>query len=221
MSMGLFPRTFNRLSKTQVLAGERMRDSKAKNLQAAFFAVCALTLGAPRAFSEGKHPPKSPVTQGTKPSGGEQKAHEHGQARIQIAVQGLEIVVRMEAPAEAIFGFEHKPKSEKEKTIVHDIEKKLKTDLPNILGIEGSLGCHFDKLDIQHGLEDHQADKGDGHADFDLDAKATCSKSPVGTKLKVVFLKEFKRIKKLKLEVLSGEKVSSQVVTKSVQEVQI
>ena len=162
------------------------------------------------------------------------KAHQHGHALVQIAVQGMELAVRIEAPAEAMFGFEHKPRSEKEAEIIHDVEKRLKTDLLTMVGVDGGLGCHFEKLDVTHGLEEHAsqpmapaADKSgkksktEEHADLEVDAKGKCTQSPVGTKLKFAFIKEFKRIKKLKLEIISGEKVKSQTITKATEEVQL
>lgn len=215
------------------------------------FSICAVAaagmfMSMPAYSSEGEHHHKEP-SQTPSPAGqhspqshaktksGPQKAHEHGYAIVQVAVQNLDIAVRVEGPAEAFFGFEKKPKSEKEKEIVHDIEKKLKTDLLRILGVDSGLGCHFDQLDITHGLEEYpqtpssspgqpsapQKKGHEDHADLELDAKGKCTKSPVGSTLKFAFIKEFTRIKKLKLEVLSGEKVQSQLVTKATTEVQL
>ena len=55
---------------------------------------------------------------------GVEGAHEHGVVRMGLAVDGTRLTLDMEAPGEAVFGFEHAPSSEEERsTVVQALER--------------------------------------------------------------------------------------------------
>lgn len=55
------------------------------------------------------------------------KAHVHGHARMQVAVEGNEIFVDWQAPMDSMAGFEHAPRDEKQRQAVKKVEDQFRS----------------------------------------------------------------------------------------------
>lgn len=153
-------------------------------------------------------------------------AHDHGSAKLDIAVDGMNVVIEFESPAHDIYGFEHKPKSEAEKKKVADVNKKLVDEAASLFSLPSNLGCKVTSASVEAGAEHHdehdhaRAKKADKHghkeeakdkkaakvekevhSDVDFEVKMTCTVSPVGAKMKVSLAKAFGELKKIKVQV--------------------
>lgn len=53
-------------------------------------------------------------------------AHMHGAARLEIAVDGTVLTLRLESPLDSLLGFEHAPRTEKQKKAVNGMAEKLR-----------------------------------------------------------------------------------------------
>ncbi|MCA3086160.1 MAG: DUF2796 domain-containing protein [Rhodocyclaceae bacterium] len=163
--------------------------------------LCPLVVCATAFASKGKH----------KSHG----AHEHGNAKLNLVVEGNKLTAQLEVPSESIYGFEYEPKSEKDKKQREAGGEKLKSSFEKMLVIDKSLGCAFQntKLDLHasdggKGHDDHKSGKKGEHSETRAEFVATCQKPLAGTKVSFAFGKVFPRIKEIKVQVISDSKQS-------------
>ena len=135
-------------------------------------------------------------------------AHEHGIARLGLAVDGTRLTVDLELPAESVFGFEHAPRSEQERATVAEALDRLRTGGARLLAFPEGTACTLDSAEVQgpegaeddhagededaheeehvheeeHADEDEHAHEEEGtvHQDVHLLASLTCSREPIG-----------------------------------------
>jgi len=117
-------------------------------------------------------------------------AHEHGIARLGLAVDGTRLTVDLQLPAESVFGFEHAPRSAQERATVAEALDRLRTGGAGLIAFPDGATCTLDSAEVQapegvegdHAGEDQQPheDEGNGHEDVHLLASLTCSREPLG-----------------------------------------
>ncbi|MYB99164.1 MAG: DUF2796 domain-containing protein [Gemmatimonadetes bacterium] len=117
-------------------------------------------------------------------------AHEHGIARLGLAVDGTRLTVDLELPAETVFGFERAPRSAQERATAAEALDRLRTGAARLIAFPDAASCALDSAEVQapegveggHSDEGHQPheDEGDGHEDVHLLASLTCSREPLG-----------------------------------------
>ncbi len=111
------------------------------------------------------------------PAGATEPAHEHGVARISIAVEGHEIEIEMIVAGADAVGFEHTASSDREKQAVVKAAKVLR-DVNRIITLSPEADCRAEEVEVISGLmedrnessnqnHDHQnkAKNKDGHAE--------------------------------------------------------
>lgn len=143
-----------------------------------------------------------------------QKAHDHGHAKLDVAVDATTVKITLEAPSESIFGFEHAPRTEAEKQATRAGMKKLESGAKDLFAFAAELGCEPSEVKVSSGMltDPTKAGKKDGkqseetHSDVDADYTFTCKKPVAGTDLQVGLIKAFPRLKEIKAQVLSGAK---------------
>ena len=111
------------------------------------------------------------------PAGAAEPAHEHGVARISIAVEGHKIEIEMIVAGADAVGFEHTASSDSEKQAVVKAAKVLR-DVNRIITLSPEADCRAEEVEVISGLmedrnessnqnHDHQnkAKNKDGHAE--------------------------------------------------------
>ena len=125
-------------------------------------------------------------------------AHEHGIARLGLAVDGTLLTVDLELPAESVFGFERAPRSAEERATVAEALDRLRTGGGRLIAFPDGATCTLDSAEVHapEGVEgdpagedqqpdedeahDHDEDEANGHAEVHLLASLTCSREPLG-----------------------------------------
>jgi hypothetical protein len=92
------------------------------------------------------------------------KAHTHGVADLDVAVDGGRISVALSAPAADVVGFEHAPRDAAQRDAVAAAEKLLRSHA-ELFAMPASAGCRFVSADVTVPWQDG-AGSDDGHADF-------------------------------------------------------
>ena len=141
----------------------------------------------------------------------EHEAHVHGGGTLSIAFDGNNGKIEFKAAAEAIVGFEHEARSEKDKKMVSDAITKFESEMAKMVKFDSTLNCHFTKEKVEivkdkdhsEGKEQKKEEHGT-HSDFVANFTVVCSKAVVGTKLTIDF-GVFLRLKDLDVTVLAGE----------------
>ena len=136
-------------------------------------------------------------------------AHEHGIARLGLAVDGTRLTIDLELPAESVFGFERAPRSEQERATAAEALDRLRTGGARLIAFPDGAICALDSAEVQgpEGVEDDHAgedehaheeehvheeehaheeegqeheEEGTVHEDVRLLASLTCSREPIG-----------------------------------------
>ncbi len=141
-------------------------------------------------------------------------AHEHGVARLQIALDGdagTQATIIFETAADSIYGFEYEAKSAKDRDAQKAGLDLLKTSMPQILAFDHSRQCVLknESLKVVTEEEAHSARKPDPHHD-EVEHRSvegrwsvSCGKSLLGTKLSINLVDKFSRIHDVRVITIS------------------
>ncbi len=126
----------------------------------------------------------------------EQAAHAHGLVEVEIAFDQLNGVIKFSAPAESLLGFEHKPKTEKQKSLSLNVENAFKSQYDQIFQFEKNLKC-------QVSLDKASFEYTGSHADFEASYKVVCKGDISKTKI-TIDLNQYKNIKSIRTTMISS-----------------
>jgi len=155
------------------------------------FAFLLLCIAAGRSWAA--------VAQTAKPHKKAQHAHEHGGARLNVAIDGKDGTIEFETPADGVIGFEHAAITVADKKQQSAALDTLKNRISEMIVFDRSLACVFTvwKVAVE---KDPEASHSDVKADFGL----TCGKRVAGTTVRFGFSKIFPRIIDVEVQLLSG-----------------
>ncbi len=91
-------------------------------------------------------------------------AHEHGHAKLDIAVEGKEIEMRFAIPAMDIVGFEHQPKTEQQEQSVREAAEFL-TQGNQVVVLRQPQGCELEHVAVNSALLEETHGEHDEHHD--------------------------------------------------------
>jgi hypothetical protein len=154
----------------------------------------------------------------------EHGAHQHGVGIIGVAFEGLKGKVEFKIPAESIVGFEHEAKKESDIKKQSEALVKFESKINEMLVFESSSKCVLTKEKIEVVREEehkddkhnhkHKGPKHTAHSDFVAHYNVTCEKSPAGTDFTLKMHSQFKKIKKLELQLIVDNLQKAQTITK-------
>jgi hypothetical protein len=153
--------------------------------------LCLMTLGAILLFPQTKT----------------QKAHVHGLAQINIALEGLKGEVEFEAPAAGVVGFEHEAKTPAQKKAVNDALNALRTRGQELVQFPATAGCKLTPKEIE--VHREGAQHSEIHAHYDL----VCAKAPTGS-ISFGVTKMFPSTTEVKVQFVSDKTQKSITVVK-------
>jgi hypothetical protein len=137
--------------------------------------------------------------------------HQHGHAELTIAFDGLVGKIELETPAEAIVGFEHEAKTEKQIQQKAAALDQLEKQMANMVVFSPESKCIVTKNTI----EVVQEKENKNHSDVDASFDVKCEKSIEGTKITFDFKKFFPKLKTIELTLLAGNIQKSMKIRKS------
>lgn len=142
-------------------------------------------------------------------------AHVHGVAKLEVAVDGSRIDLHLESPLEALLGFEHAPRTEKEKAAVARMHTTLK-QAERLFVPTAAAGCRLVSVQVEaavleagHKGHDHH----DEHGDLDADFHFTCAQPGKLTGMEVRLADAFPRMRRVDAQVVSGRGQSATRLT--------
>ena len=155
-------------------------------------------------------------------------AHEHGSIKLGMAVENKLVEINVDGPSEAFLGFEYRPKTISEKKLFNDLEAKWNKNLDSMIAFDKHLNCKVMDISFIQVIDEKETKEAQAlikdltkkeagvHSDIEAKAKLKCDKNLTGSDVTISLKKVFKNIKKLTVEVISGE-VKSIEITKPVQ----
>ncbi len=129
-----------------------------------------------------------------------QHAHEHGGAKLNIAIDGKDATIELETPADGVVGFEHAATSNADKKQESMALDTLKNRIADMVIFDRSAACVFTARKVAV-----EKDPEEGHSDVKAEFSVTCGKSPAGTTLRFGFSKIFPRIVDVEVQLLNGD----------------
>jgi hypothetical protein len=128
-----------------------------------------------------------------------QHAHEHGSAKLNIAVEGATAVVEWESPAEGVLGFEHDAKTAIQKKQQEAALQVLRTRVAEMVIFDASRGCKFTPKQVAVVRE-----AGEDHSEVKGEFTVACAKPVGGSSLRFGVTKVFPRIRNVQVQILNG-----------------
>ncbi len=135
-----------------------------------------------------------------------QKAHQHGAAQINVAMEGGKGELEFESPADGILGFEHAPKTAAQKKSTADVLAKFKTQANTLFEFPAAAGCTLTPKEVEIHREGPQ------HAEVHAHYAVACKSAPTGQLTLGVF-KAYPRLTSIAVTVLSGSQQSATQAT--------
>jgi hypothetical protein len=124
-------------------------------------------------------------------------AHVHGEAKLEIIVDGSELAIRFESPLDGLLGFERAPRSAAEKQAVQTMMAKLQ-DAARLFPLPPEAGCTAQAPKIESPVFADKAAA--GHLDLDADYRWNCAKPAALRAFETRLFAEFPRLKRIKLD---------------------
>lgn len=127
------------------------------------------------------------------------ESHVHGEARLDIAIDGSTLALMLEAPADTLLGFEHAPRNARERTALTRAKQTL--ERPAALFVpSAAAACTAKSAELESPLFETGAGQKNGHADVDGTFVFRCARPEALRTLDVRLFAAFPRLKKLQVE---------------------
>lgn len=134
-------------------------------------------------------------------------AHEHGAARLDVAIEGQRLTLGLEAPLDNLLGFERAPRSAAEKQAADALVARLKA-ADGLFKIDPAAGCTLAQVTLASaalGLGDAKAAAGDEHADIDAEIEFSCPDAAKAATIDVGLFEAYPRLQRLDVQVVTGQ----------------
>lgn len=127
-----------------------------------------------------------------------QKAHDHGSAQLDIAVDGKNADIEFHAPAMGLVGFEYVPTKAADKKKQAAALAGLKTNFAKVVTFDSKLGCKVTAKSVEINQEEPD------HAEVDGDFSASCSQPLAGSPVGIDFSKLYPAYSSIQVQVVGA-----------------
>lgn len=140
-------------------------------------------------------------------------AHQHGVARLDVAVDGPTLSLQLEAPLDSLLGFERRPRTEAERQAVAAMLARLR-DGAALWTPEAGAQCRFEGAQLETLLLNEAAPGAQEDDHLDLDAAYTfrCAQPQQLRQLGLGLFQAFPRLQRLEVQVAGPGGQSRQVI---------
>ena len=147
-----------------------------------------------------------------------QHAHDHGHAKLSIAVDDQSIAFDLDTPAQGLYGFEYEPRTDVEKSTYADANAKFEKTPQELFVLGADYGCKVTKATIKKEAAEPGETGAAAHSDMNASVVFQCTKSLAGAKVTIALIKAFPLIKEVKVQIATATKQAGESVTKPEQE---
>jgi hypothetical protein len=129
-------------------------------------------------------------------------AHEHGLARLDVAVEAARVTLDLQVPLDSLLGFEHAPRNDAERRRAEAAVARLRA-AGELFRIDGAAGCELAKVTLVApalGLGGAAGDK-EGHADLDGRFEFACKAGARAGQIEVGLFEAFAGLRRIELQV--------------------
>jgi len=142
-------------------------------------------------------------------------AHEHGSARLDVAVDGDRLHIALQSPLDNLVGFEHAPRNERQRTALAKMEATLR-DAQRLFRPDPAAGCRADHIEVEHPYANAAAGTGTpAHADAQARWTFQCEAPQSLRRLDVQLFDAFRGLRRLKVQTATPRGQGSATLTPS------
>lgn len=133
------------------------------------------------------------------------KAHQHGVARLDLAVDGGAVTVAVEMPLDGLVGFERAPRTDAERQAAAAALARMR-DGGALLRFDAAAQCRLVESRVQAPMLETPAaaapngQSGDGHADLDASYTFACARPARLATLELMLFESFERIERVEVQ---------------------
>ena len=125
-------------------------------------------------------------------------AHVHGEARLEISVDGEQLVIAIESPLDSLLGFEHTPRNAAEKEAAQAMAAKLK-QAERIFVPSAAAQCTSTGVELESPVLGGKSEPG-GHNDLDARYTWRCAKPEALRDVETGLFGVFPRLQRIVVE---------------------
>ena len=126
--------------------------------------------------------------------------HQHGVARLTVAIDGPRLTVGFESPLDGLLGFERAPRTDAEKKAAADVLARLKA-ADRLLKPDAAAGCRLVSSQVTAPVLEPGARHAGEHADLDAEFAFDCAQPASLRTLDVGLFEAFGRLQRIDVEV--------------------
>lgn len=131
-------------------------------------------------------------------------AHEHGVLTFNVALEGGQLFIEFEAPADNVLGFEHAPRTEAEKAAVHEAAAWLKSGR-ELFAFPPAAACRWQATE----LDEPEWQSGGRHADYEARFSYQCGEPQRLDWLQLALLGKLREVHEARVNVLTPSRQAS------------
>lgn len=133
------------------------------------------------------------------------QAHEHGVARLDVAVDGSTLSIALQAPLDGLTGFERAPRTEAERRLAAEVLAKLE-DAGALFKPDAAAGCKPTETRVDAPVLTPDAAPAQGeHADLDASYAFTCRSPQALRSIDVALFDAFRRLQRIEVQVAGAK----------------
>ena len=138
------------------------------------------------------------------------KAHEHGALKLDVAIDGNQLTIEMQAPLDNLLGFERAPRTDAERKAADEVLARLRSPDKGAALFAADAGalCTLSKAEVRAPVLEPVANPAtrasgkDEHADLDARYEFNCAKPDELRSLDIGLFGAFKRIQRIDVQVV-------------------
>ena len=144
----------------------------------------------------------------TLPQAQTQRAHVHGQLKLDIAIEGPTVTIAMEAPLDSLVGFERAPRTEVEKKTLETAVAQLRA-ADKLFRIDPAANCKLGPVELRSAVlglgKPAPAAKSDGHADLDASFGLNCSNAAQARFIELGLFEAFQGARQVEVQIATPD----------------
>ena len=132
------------------------------------------------------------------------KAHEHGALKLDVAIEGRQLRIAMEAPLDNLLGFERAPRTDAERKAAAELLARLRKPAQGttLFAADAAAQCTLAQAEVRAPvLEGPAKSAAEDHADLDADYEFTCAKPAELRNLQLGLFAAYPRLQRIDVQV--------------------
>lgn len=146
--------------------------------------------------------------------------HEHGVARLAVAIEGGNLSIVLDAPLDGFLGFERAPRTEAERKAGAALLAQLRDGHP-WFKLDAEAACRAGPVRVDVPVLEGGAKAGSEHADLEAEFLFACDKPQALRTLELGLFDAFKRLQRIEVQVAGPRGQMSQTLKRPAKRVQL